>query len=245
MYKLSRENEIEIVNFYLENFDDYYIGEGASRVVLSLSEYLKYKLNLPFEKDYVVKIAKGIGGLNQSQIERTTYECHKDSGILAEIVAYGEIINIMESVTPVDSFYRDYDCYAEEKLLEYIYGEGYGEEEKKEFSNIMEVILKLEKFFGCTGDNGQIGKTIDNRYVSYDYGFDADYGDTLTSDIECFCSASDYIQKLGNIIEYCEILSECVVKLENDILMDNKYGDEEEEDYFDDEEEEYFNDEEE
>lgn len=154
---------------------------GAARMVFELDKALQHDMGLDMDRDYVIKIPMGIGGYRQTQLEIKTYLEYGNSYPLAEIAAYGHFVEIMEKVDVED--YRDFaDSYS--SVEDYIDDtlERYNDETDEDFEKrykeatktmeeVADVISQLENLFGCTGDNGQIGKDRFGYYVAYDYGF--------------------------------------------------------------------------
>lgn len=189
--KLTIQQEKDILQYIVDHevsFDN--ISYGSSRVVLFPNEENMKKIcelaqvKIPF--DFVIKIALGEGGYNQSQREITSYEKHGDSYPLGEIYAYGAVLEFMVRVEPVDEMYRNYDGYDCEQLFNVIYHSDddnwsqedyYRDDEDKakirEHEFIWSAMCSLEDLFGVTGDNGQVGIDSNGHYVAYDYGFDA------------------------------------------------------------------------
>lgn len=190
--KLTIQQEKDILQYIVDHkvsFDK--ISHGSSRVVLfpdkkdmgNICELAQIKI--PF--DFVIKIALGEGGYNQSQREITSYEKYGDNYPLGEIYAYGAVLEFMVRVEPIDGMYRVYDDYDCERLFNMIYHgddddwsreDYYHDDEDKtkirEHEFIWSAICSLEDLFGVTGDNGQVGLDPDGHYVAYDYGFDVD-----------------------------------------------------------------------
>ena len=190
--KLTIQQEKDILQYIVDHkvsFD--HISYGSSRIVLfpdkkdmgNICELAQIKI--PF--DFVIKIALGEGGYNQSQREITSYEKYGDNYPLGEIYAYGAVLEFMVRVEPVEEEYRNYDSYDCEQLFNMIYHgddddwsreDYYRDDEDKtkirKHEFIWSAICSLEDLFGVTGDNGQVGLDPDGHYVAYDYGFDVD-----------------------------------------------------------------------
>ena len=189
--KLTIQQEKDILQYIVDHevsFDN--ISYGSSRVVLYPNQKDMGKIcelaqiNIP--SDFVIKIALGGGGYNQSQREITSYEKHGENYPLGEVYACGAVLEFMARVEPVEEEYRNYDSYDCERLFNMIYhGDDnnwsqenyYRDDEDKakirEHEFIWSAICSLEDLFGVTGDNGQVGIDSNGHYVAYDYGFDA------------------------------------------------------------------------
>ncbi len=123
--------------------DDLYIGNGSSRIVLKtpstiIEKYYK-TWGLDLNREYVIKIAAGLGGKTQMDNEIEAYENYGELP-LASIPAYGDFVEIMEKVERVDtSFYGDagwYGFYYAKDLYKF-FGEGreFGDVDKTAYSS--------------------------------------------------------------------------------------------------------------
>lgn len=172
---ISAEKEIQLLR-YLKGFE--FIDAGGARMVFEVDKFIKKLLDLDQDKDYVVKIAMGQGGMSQNMAEVETYIRYADDGFLATIYQAGRYCLIMEAVETdcwydlaeeISSFetrYEDADNYAEGNNIEY------NERDNK----VIDTIGYLADIFGSTSDNGQVGWTKDGRCVAYDYGFYVEKG---------------------------------------------------------------------
>ena len=154
---------------------------GCARMIFPLSVELEYKLGLRIPFPCIIKLAMGIGGYRQNQLEIKTYLEHCDSLPLAELAAYGRFVEIMERVEVEDwrDFYDNYsdvddymDCEVERKDNET--EEEFEERYERTYKNACKAVDTMEQlndFFGFTGDNGQIGINRYGDYVAYDYGY--------------------------------------------------------------------------
>lgn len=214
---LTKREEITI----LKMLDiDNNLGYGSSRFVLECPVRVYNYLSLDKSVGYVIKLAIGHGGFNQHQREVEMWTEFHNKNFLAEIVAAGQFISIMEEVevddyTDFAEYISDYWDYSAkelaEKWLDYDY---YDESEASEFdrnvevyTKVAETIMFLAAYNGDTSDNGQLGWTKDGRCVAYDYGFISGQGcesqcsnDLVDNvvDTECF---NYYINELTVILE--------------------------------------------
>ena len=109
---LTTEMQARIIKFYVQeklDIENY----GAARMIYTLADELKdYLIEKGIELDnstcYIVKIAMGVGGVNQIAAEVKTYKNFGDEGYLAAIPAAGRFVEIMERVNPVDYSFRDF-----------------------------------------------------------------------------------------------------------------------------------------
>lgn len=125
------------------------IGNGSSRMVFIH----------PTDNSKIVKVAVGAKSLRQNTLEVEMYRYNGDSGFLARIFEYGRFCIVMERMVA---------CYEEEEEPQDDYG----------YDAYRDVHNWLDDMFGYTSDNGQIGKTMDGRYVAYDYGFNPNMSST-------------------------------------------------------------------
>lgn len=195
MIYLNPTQEKHLIN-YMINHNDLYIGAGASRAVFECSTDIADYLHLPEKAHgrYVMKIALGQGGISQMKVEFETFLQYQDRGVLAEIVAIGRYVEIMEAVDVWD--FRDEAEWGYEVSADEIFSnnEDYLTEEDAE--KVVNTICLLNDLFGCTSDNGQIGKNSRGMWVTYDYGFIPEYGhDSQTSDISDYIDSNNYREK--------------------------------------------------
>ena len=109
---LTAEMQARIIKFYVQeklDIENY----GAARMIYTLEDELRdYLVEKGIELDsstcYIVKIAMGVGGVNQIAAEVKTYRNFGDEGYLAAIPAAGRFVEIMERVNPVDISFRDF-----------------------------------------------------------------------------------------------------------------------------------------
>lgn len=181
---------------YVINFPKLFSASGAARAVFECTTDIADYLHLP-EKDhgrYVMKIALGTGGMKQMVNEYKTYEEYKHSHVLAEIVAIGRYVEIMEAVDVWD--FRDEADYGEEVTEDDIYCNNDSCLTRDEAQIIANTIRALTYLFGCTSDNGQIGRNHKGEWVAYDYGFIPEQGSrNQTSDISDDIEDTEYRQE--------------------------------------------------
>jgi hypothetical protein len=161
MKELTLSEELDLVKKVIDEELDFF-DNGSSRVVFDLGD------------NKVLKIAMDKQGRLQNQVEVETFMDMGNSH-LAEIFSYGLFINVME--------YVEVECA---EVIEDVYNENLSDEEYYEdyvieYSDQVQIrhtIDNLCERYGWTDDNFQLGKTIsrkENKYVSYDYGYDTNY----------------------------------------------------------------------
>ena len=193
MIRLNTTQEKYLINYMIAN-PELFIGSGSSRAVFHCTDELADYLKLPSQdEEYIIKIAMGEGGVEQMRVEVETFIEYGDTGAFAEIAAVGRYVEIMEYVETADFFEA-----AEENWGPAAIQDEY-DVSKLEADSIFETIETLEEIFGHTADNGQLGKTLNDYWVAFDYGFIPGKGyDSQTSDI------SNYINNRENQKEYLE-----------------------------------------
>ena len=217
--------------YILNNIDyDDRIDSGSSRAVFYCQPYVLEYLGIETDRECVIKLAIGHGGLNQHQTEVEMWlESGGNNQHLAEIFAAGQFVSIMEKVDirdysdladSLDDYdinesvirYLDYQCDINEEDDKEIFDNEY-----KEVCKVAETIAFLASYNGCTSDNGQIGKTEDGRYVAYDYGFIAGNGcDTQCSGalVDNVCDEECFIYYIGQLCEVLDIEIKAEQKLD-------------------------------
>lgn len=202
-----------------------FIDNGAARMVFHLEDNLKKQLGIEVDFPCVVKVPLGLGGYNQTQTEIKTYLENGKVLPLADIVAYGRYIEIMEQVEVEDyrDFYDEYcdvDDYMEDAVSQRDdesdadYDRRY-QEIYDDVSDACAVMDTLNDFFGTTADNGQIGKDRNGYYVAYDYGYIPGSRSVQTSDLDealyqdedkerYILGLIDILRKEENLLEYYE-----------------------------------------
>ena len=175
--------------------DDIYIGNGSSRIVVDTPACLiekYYKVwGLNTNREYVIKIAVGLGGKTQMDNEVEAYENYGDYLPLARIPACGKFIEVMEKVDSsiFDSYdenawfglyyNRDYGTlFQKGGELELDYDEAYSfeelckivqekkPEEKAAIREYLELHSQIEEAVAELNDN--LGYTNDNEQVGQD-----------------------------------------------------------------------------
>lgn len=185
---------------------------GASRVCFECPTEIVKALGLNIEYEYIIKLAVGLGGLSQNQLEILTYQQYGESHPLAQIFAAGRYVEIMEKLE-IEYDFRDFvdeDCY----FCEDDCGEEYWGFNEEIASQVQVAVELLSDLFGQTNDNGQIGySNLSGTYVSYDYGFTTEkYRDDQMSDL------SNYIiYDEGNLRNYLRGLSD-ILEQEDELL---------------------------
>lgn len=191
MIRLNTTQEKYLINYMIAN-PELFIDNGSSRVVFHCTDELADYLKLPSQdEEYIVKIAMGEGGVEQMRVEVETFIEYGDTGAFAEIAAVGRYVEIMEYVETAD-----FSDAAEENWGPAAIQDKH-DVSKLEADSIFETIETLEEIFGHTADNGQLGKTLNDYWVAYDYGFIPGKGvDSQTSYI------SNYINHPENRKKY-------------------------------------------
>lgn len=164
---LNNEQEKQILDCLASGYMP--IGHGASRFVFPIDtkQLIEAGLELDINKRYVVKVAIGIAGINQNNVESTVFR-YNSPKYLAEIPYIGHYIEIMEYVKPLpdsvrdgagEYYFEDFYTYVEDELT------------YEEASLCFDVIQELNGINGCTSDNGQLGYNDNGDIVAYDYGY--------------------------------------------------------------------------
>lgn len=216
---LTHEQEKTILSFVMDlNTED----AGCARMIFPLSTELANKIGLDITFPCIVKVAMGIGGYRQNQLEIKTFLEQCDYLPLAEIAAYGRFVEIMERVEVEDwrDFYDNY-CDVDDYMCEIEQKENESDEEFQErydriyknTVNAVSTIDCLNDFFGHTGDNGQIGINRLGNFVAYDYGYTTSRTtDEQVSDVSDTVYDKDdrnsYIQGLFDLLDKEESLLE-------------------------------------
>lgn len=199
--KLTEEEELVILK-YLMYHDEYPVGNGSSRVVYALD-------------DYVVKVAMSTGGLNQHAVERDFYERYSKAGCFAHLFAYGKTINVME-------FLAECDFY------DYLDEGWYDDEDKEKYEAISAAIATADEVTDYDGgDNCQVGYSImQNAWVLYDYGYSLDYErNDLVDDVGSWMDVVDPIENAIRMMETGEVFDYGELSR----MVDDFYAEEEEE----------------
>lgn len=187
MRELTYAEESYILN-QLMNKVDLFINGGCARMVFDCDESMASHLGIyDCTNKYIIKVALGVGGVEQMRAEVNLYLAHGDKGYLARVVAAGHFIEIMEKVDCWD-FTDEAECGFDDDmyqdLADLVLENNAEVLTKRDAGFIADTILFLQHHFGITADNGQLGKTVHGTWVSYDYGFVSDKGrDSQTSDL--------------------------------------------------------------
>lgn len=232
MRKLTIEEEIKVLETLSQ---DTFMASGSARCTYFCLPKLADFLGLSNKNAYVIKLGCGTGGFTQNKQEIEMYRDYQAKDHLAEIVAYGFFVEIMEAVGVRDC--SDCGCLydgvlSREKLVDDLM-KLFSEEDAYAAAD---TILFLTDILGTSADNGQLGITEDNRIVSFDYGFRPDDGfagqcsNYLTGIVEENSEGcKDYC---GRLIKTLQDMSKCqdltlfhrIVKtIEYDILMNYQY----------------------
>lgn len=187
------------------------IDGGASRVVYKCPHQVKEYLNLDSSREYVIKLCVGMAGYNQQNAEVAMYQDYGNEH-LAEIVAIGCFVEIMEFVDVLDpelreftSYIGDADDFCYEEFEKFIYRYSVDLDESY-CPDTYDTISFLCDKLGWSGDNGQVGITDDGRIVAYDYGYDLGEGGTKCTG---YTSSIQYQNKyqlyfLGRLYQFLE-----------------------------------------
>lgn len=217
----SRDQEVALLQVLAERFD--IKSNGAARLVFCVDRATLKEcgFELDEDRDYVVKVALGLAGINQNNIESNAYRNEKDNVSLARIFYLGHYIEIMERVYEIMGY--DLDTFRVYACRTYNSCEDFIEDVAGECENLSTDILEqvydtisdLTYLFGQTNDNGQVGLNADGKVVAYDYGYD-DYADEpLCSDLPDW---NDF-ENSNTVQEYLNALIEIIDK-ENEALSD-------------------------
>lgn len=227
---LTAIQEIALLNLLAQRYD--VTDHGAARLVYTVDNEDLAECGIAVERDcrYVVKVAIGLAGLNQNEIEANTYCEHGDGAPLARIVYVGRYLEVMERVYHIegcDSFndlrgYADYIDNSEDEFIAIILG--YHDISTSDAKKIYAVISMLTSLFGQTNDNGQLGVTLDGRIVAFDYGYMVDSDMRLCSELAEMAEmddsnfVADYLKKLIDAVRGGETL--VIEDIEEDLLRD-------------------------
>lgn len=241
---LNRNQERIILNYLRANAD--FIANGSSRMVFDLPAEVLQECGLPLlNREWVAKVPVGVGGMNQMNLEVNTFMDYEYDLPLAEILAAGRFVEIMEKVDTHDYLELAGEiCYddTDEDLEDVIENEYYYLDDSEDDRDLRgrltlaaQAIRSLASVFGRTSDNGQIGLNADNEFVAYDYGFEVDGGcATYCTDYRILDIALDetenYFDQLLGILDDEEATLESleeVIRAQNGINDDNEDDDDE------------------
>ena len=197
--------------------DAEFLNNGASRCVFNCSDEIAALLDIESD-NYVIKLACGLGGVRQTEAEVKCFLNHPYAP-LAEIVAYGRYVEVMERVECDD--FRDFAEECDEDWgipYETFYDYNGNDEEGSDADDARaeeayDVIIQLHRIFGHTADNGQLGRNRHDNLVAYDYGFDTDLScDEQTSEVSDY--VYDTVQRNAYIDALINLLTETLDMLE-------------------------------
>ena len=220
---LNNEQEKQILDCLASGYLP--IGHGASRFVFPIDtkQLIEAGLELDINKRYVVKVAIGIAGINQNNVESTVFR-YNGSEYLAEIPYIGHYVEIMEYVEPLPDSVRN---WADEYYFEDFYEQVADDLTKSEASRCFDVIQELNSINGCTSDNGQLGYNDNGDIVAYDYGYLSESDEVQCSDLlQCIDPDSaeqiaHYLLAIKNIIAADEDAMEILEKQYMDKIQEN------------------------
>lgn len=178
---------------------------GAARLVIKVETLDLLEVGIPVDPqfEYVVKVAIGMAGINQTAIESGCYKSLGHNYPLAAIPFMGDYVEIMERVKVIDGPRQAWGQDSEDFICEMV---NYYDAERDEAQKMYDVICALDELNGETSDNGQIGYTIDGRIVAFDYGYDARDDGGLCSDLDETLDFYDedtlvaYLRALKNLV---------------------------------------------
>lgn len=181
--QLSQQQERNLLDMLSRRYS--VDSSGAARLVIMVNTSDLIEVGIPVDPqlEYVVKVAIGMAGINQTAIESGCYSCLGHKYPLAAIPFMGDYVEIMERVQVIDGPRSawspdDREGFVHE-MVDY-YDTNWDEAQK-----MYDVVQQLDELNGETADNGQIGYTADRRIVAFDYGYDAHDDDNgLCSDLD-------------------------------------------------------------
>lgn len=225
MRVLTLEEEKNVIQHGLGEL----IDNGAARAVYEITAELADYLQIPHRA--VIKVAVGVGGYHQTQVEIETFAKY-GRNYLAEIYAHGRFVEIMERVDADSDDYRDFadSCgdvldYMEYNLDKSDYTDEEWQHIYEDYDEAFHVISFLEDELGCTSDNGQLGRASDGRLVAYDYGFVSGNGcDGQTSDLTDYIGDDKFDEYLTQLVDLLDAEESVLSHAENMILY-NENGD--------------------
>lgn len=202
--KLTTKQESNLLDLLIKKYNFY--ANGASRVIFIVTgEDLKScDIDVPpypnkSQEGYVVKVAIGIGGINQNYYEVNHFIDYGHILPLADIFYYGRYVEIMERVEVIpealvyDEDYQDFCKYMMEAT----------DYDNSTIDEMFNVIESLEEINGYTIDNAQIGFDCYGDIVAYDYGYDSSSDQDLVSDLSeyLYDCINEYLAGLKDIID--------------------------------------------
>lgn len=215
---LTATQEIALLNLLAQRYD--VADHGAARLVYTVENEDLTECGIAVERDcrYVVKVAIGLAGLNQNEIEANTYCEQGDGAPLARIIYVGRYLEVMERVYHIEgcnSFndlreYAGYVDHSEDKFIAMV--QDYHDISTSDTKEIYAVIRTLTTLFGQTNDNGQLGVTLDGRIVAFDYGYIVDSDMRLCSELAEMAEidesnfVADYLKRLVDAVRGGETL---------------------------------------
>lgn len=211
---MTNEQEKALLNCLAQEYEPK--DNGAARMVyyVSGSDLESCGFEVDSSCQYVVKVAIGLAGINQNNIETNTYREHNNEGAFARIFYLGHYCEIMERVYSIEghslSFLREYASRTyedEEEFIEVI--QRCDSDISAELATeIYDVIEGLHYLFGHSNDNGQVGLNAEGRVVAYDYGYDEYSDEQLCSDLTDYYDfesdsifVAEYLESLVHIID--------------------------------------------
>ena len=184
---LTRSQEKLILDYLANNPD--YLSHGSSRLVFEVTKTLRDTLinagvDLPTDRELVVKVLFGEGGVIQQTRECDIYAAYADTDCFARIFYSGVMVIIAEYIN-IDDELVEWCCCNYDDLVHIAHcGDNVEDvydfdddavvkspEDLKAIIHVMEVGTSL---FGFTGDLGQIGYNYDGQFVLFDYGYIGD-----------------------------------------------------------------------
>lgn len=177
---LTAKQELDLLDLVVDRENN----SGAGRVVYPVRRDELAAIGIDVPCSCVIKVALGVPGQNQNDVECNAFEEFGHSYPLARIFMRGHFIEVMERIVPLEEeIGREYDGF--ETSTDYA-DEFIGDGSTYTYEQLMEVFetaTQLEDINGVTGDNGQLGYNCEGALVAYDYGYQANSDTSFCSDI--------------------------------------------------------------
>ena len=225
------ETERNIIAYLQAHFNDLFVDNGSSRAVFWTNKDIEQLLGFALPCSCIIKMSLGLGGYRQSNRELDAYLQCRTTGVLADIIACGSIISIMETIDTDWDFWDfcndrafENDDEITDWMDDYYQWDDYDDDDVARYYEVARVMRTLDATLGCTGDNAQIGySSKDDCFKAYDYGFDTDKraADQMTRTRRYFD-----IGHRANL--FCEVLLNQI----DEILVDSDVCNEFTEDHF-------------
>lgn len=217
---LSSEQEKALLRMLVEKYTA--DANGASRIVFLVdsSDIQGCGIDVDINRDYVIKVAIGLAGINQNGVESNAYRYYGETYALAEVPYIGHYIEIMEAVEVWDlrgTFDDNYDYFYEIMHENY----DFDEDRVREF---YDVVLSMEDINGYTSDNAQVGINKEGRVVAFDYGFDNNTDERFCSTISQWTDFDSDVETteryLNALVDLIDAEDEAVDELERSLCKE-------------------------